>query len=262
ATAEVRERHDLVVEDHFGPADASVEARKASFAPLAEPAAPPLLSALAGSYNVYAFPLESPLWTTPAPPADARTLVANPDDPTASPFGWHDTDGVPGPEFTITRGNNVEAYTDVDNNNVPDPGSSPDGGGGLVFNFPLDLTQDPSTYRPAAVTNLFYWNNIIHDVMYQYGFDEPAGNFQVNNYGNGGLGGDDVRAEAQDGSGLNNANFGTPVDGFRPRMQMFVWTHPLPNIVTVAPPSSAAGNYAASGAVFGPSFVATGPMNG
>ena len=47
-------------------------------------------------------------------------------------------------------------------------------------------TQAPSTYRPAAVTNLFYWNNIIHDVQYQYGFDEAAGNFQVNNYGRGG----------------------------------------------------------------------------
>ena len=63
------------------------------------------------------------------------------------------------------------------------------------------------------MTNLFYWNNIIHDVQYQYGFDEAAGNFQVNNYGRGGLGNDSVRAEAQDGAGTNNANFGTPPDG-------------------------------------------------
>ena len=51
------------------------------------------------------------------------------------------------------------------------------------------------------MTNLFYWNNIMHDVTYAYGFNEAAGNFQVNNYGKGGLGNDDVRAEAQDGSG-------------------------------------------------------------
>ena len=63
------------------------------------------------------------------------------------------------------------------------------------------------------MTNLFYWNNVIHDVTHNYGFDEASGNFQVNNYGNGGLGNDDVRAEAQDGSGRNNANFGTDVDG-------------------------------------------------
>jgi len=79
------------------------------------------------------------------------------------------------------------------------------------------------------VTNLFYLNNFIHDVQYQYGFDEAGGNFQVNNYGRGGLGNDSVQAEAQDGAGTNNANFGTPPDGQRPRMQMFIWTSPNPD---------------------------------
>ncbi|WP_262988424.1 M36 family metallopeptidase, partial [Enterococcus faecium] len=88
---------------------------------------------------------------------------------------------------------------DIDADNVADPGSDPDGGFALRFDFPLDLTLQPETYRPAAVTNLFYWNNIMHDVTHGYGFDEASGNFQVNNYGNGGLGNDDVRAEAQDG---------------------------------------------------------------
>ncbi|MGH2684919.1 MAG: M36 family metallopeptidase, partial [Actinomycetota bacterium] len=58
----------------------------------------------------------------------------------------------------------------------------------------------------------------------RYGFTEAAGNFQVNNYGRGGEGNDSVRAEAQDGSGTNNANFATPADGSRPRMQMYMWT--------------------------------------
>jgi len=185
---------------------------------------------LVGTYNVYAMPVHSPIYTTPLPPADARSSIADPDHAPASPFGWHDTNGVAGAEFTTTQGNNVHAYTDVDANNTPDPGSSPDGGAGLVFNFPLDLTQAPSTYRPAAVTNLFYWNNIIHDVYYTYGFTEAAGNFQVNNYGNGGLGNDYVRAEAQDGSGTNNANFSTPPDGQLPRMQMFIGTNPTPDV--------------------------------
>jgi extracellular elastinolytic metalloproteinase len=147
----------------------------------------------------------------------------------ASPFGWHDTNGVAGAESTLTQGNNVQAYTDIDANNTPDANSSPNGGTALVFNFPLDLTQAPSAYRPAAVANLFYLNNVIHDIQYQYGFDEVAGNFQVNNYGRGGLGNDSVMAEAQDGSGTNNANFGTPRDGQRPRMQMFTWTNPTPD---------------------------------
>ena len=60
-------------------------------------------------------------------------------------------------------------------------------------------------------------NNLLHDVHYHYGFDEAAGNFQVNNYGHGGLGGDPVQADAQDGSGINNANFATPARRLRRR---------------------------------------------
>jgi extracellular elastinolytic metalloproteinase len=120
-----------------------------------------------GSYNVFAIPKENPN-------IGPRTLEVDPAVAPASPFDWHDTNGVPGAEFTITRGNNAFAYTDIDANNRPDPGGSPGGGAGLVFNFPLDLTQAPEIYRPAAVTNLFYWNNVIHDVFYGYGFDEPA----------------------------------------------------------------------------------------
>lgn len=184
---------------------------------------------VADQYRVYPQPVESPNHTSPLPPSDGRTLVVNPANSTASPFGWHDTNGSTGAEFTTTEGNNVHAYTDTDNNNSPDSGSSPSGGAALNFDFAINLSGAPSTYRPSAVTNLFYWNNIIHDVQYQYGFDEAAGNFQVNNYGRGGSGNDSVRAEAQDGGGTNNANFFTPADGSRPRMQMYIWTSPNPD---------------------------------
>ncbi|MFZ2169161.1 MAG: M36 family metallopeptidase [Methylococcaceae bacterium] len=179
-------------------------------------------------YRVYARPAESPNHTAPLPPADGRILVTNSANAAASPFGWHDTNGSAGAEFTMTRGNNVHAYTDTDSNNAPDAGSSPDGGTALSFDFPINLNSVPSNYRNAAVANLFYWNNIIHDVQYQYGFDEAAGNFQTNNYGKGGLGNDAVQAEAQDGSGTNNANFMTPADGTAPRMQMFLWDSSSP----------------------------------
>ncbi len=179
-------------------------------------------------YRVYARPAESPNHVSPQPPSDGRTLENNPANATASPFGWHDTNGSAGAEFTTTRGNNVYAYTDTDANNTPDAGSDPNGGNTLNFNFPVNLNSAPDSYKNAAVTNLFYWNNIIHDVQYQYGFDEAAGNFQTNNYGKGGLGGDAVRAEAQDGSGTNNANFMTPGDGSAPRMQMYLWNRSSP----------------------------------
>lgn len=144
----------------------------------------------------------------------------------ASPYGWHDTNGATGAEYTTTRGNNVRAVEDADNNNTPGYGPT---SATLDFDYPLNLTLAPSTYLDAAITNLFYWNNIIHDVWYQYGFDEPAGNFQSNNYGRGGAGNDFVNADAQDGSGTNNANFGTPPDGSSPRMQMFRWTYTTPD---------------------------------
>ena len=172
------------------------------------------------SYNVYAMPIESPSHGN-------RSIVTDPANTTASPFGWHDTNGSAGAEFTITRGNNVWAQEDRNGNNGT--GFSPNGGASLDFNFPINLGQAPSTYDDAAITNLFYWNNIVHDVFYQYGFNEASGNFQENNYGNGGAGSDSVNADAQDGSGSNNANFSTPGDGGNPRMQMFLWTSPNPD---------------------------------
>jgi len=94
----------------------------------------------------------------------------------------------------------------------------------LDFVFKIDFAADPKEYINASTTNLFVWNNLIHDVFYEYGFDEVSGNFQENNLDKGGLGKDAVQANCQDGSGYNNANFFTPVDGQRPRMRMYVWT--------------------------------------
>lgn len=141
---------------------------------------------------------------------------------TASPNGWIN-DGS-----TLTSGNNADAYTDSNADNVADLPRT-QGTAARVFDFPLDLNQEPSTYKNAAVTQLFYWTNFAHDRLYELGFTEAAGNFQVNNFGRGGAGNDPVNAEAQDGSGTNNANFSSPVDGGRGRMQMFLWTSPNPD---------------------------------
>ena len=255
ATGELVASYDNVVHDDPA-ATAAATASEATSQALADPfpesRAPETVDE-GSSYLVYPIPLESPL-------DGDRRLVESPADALASPFGWHDTDGVLGPEFTRTQGNNAHAYTDrIAPANVPDPGSDPDGGPGLDFVFPLDLTLDPFDYADAAVTNLFYWCNVVHDVLYRHGFTEVAGNYQVNNYGRGGVGGDHVRCEAQDGAGTNNANFASGgADGGLPRMQMFLWTATLQNRVTVDAPSSAAGSYRASGAAFGPATTLAG----
>jgi len=188
------------------------------------------------TYNVFALPLESPIHGN-------RSIVTNPADPAASPYGWLDLDGAAGAENTFTRGNNVWAFNDSANDNTPSAAESADGGASLNFDFPFDPNAEPQVNAQAAVVNLFYMNNVIHDVFYRFGFDEPSGNFQVNNYGNGGLGNDEVYAQALDGSGTNNANFSTPADGSNGRMQMFVWDRAGGKIVNVNGPGAVIGNY-------------------
>lgn len=181
------------------------------------------------SYRVFEQPVESPNHSPSPPPADGRTLVVDPQDSTASPLGWHD-DGTTG--FTTPQGNNVHAFDDLDGNNAP-PAVEPDCGAGLDcdFDFPIDFAvDDPTAYTSASVTNLFYWANIMHDVQYQYGFDEEAGNFQANNFGNGGVGGDAVMAFGQKSGAPcpNNAFFGTGPDGNPGQMIMCLWTSSSP----------------------------------
>ena len=178
-----------------------------------------------GRYNVLDIPNSDPVDGT-------RTIEVDPADAVASRFGWHDTNGIAGAEFTDTRGNNVFAEEDLAGDLGTTAGARPNGGASLTFDFPVNFTQAPTTYTPAATTNLFYLNNILHDVHYQYGFTEAAGNFQFNNYGLGGLAADPVNAYSQvfgNIGALDNAFMATPPDGLRPNMIMglFDFTNPF-----------------------------------
>jgi extracellular elastinolytic metalloproteinase len=46
----------------------------------------------------------------------------------------------------------------------------------------------PSSFVDASVVQLFYTANTYHDLLYLLGFTEKAGNFEVNNNGQGGSG--------------------------------------------------------------------------
>ena len=105
--------------------------------------------------------------------------------------------------------------------------------------------------------NLIYLNNVVHDILYGFGFNEAAGNFQLDNFGQGGSGSDEVLAEAQDGGGLDNANFATPTDGKNPRMQMYLWNGAGPTH-EVKINSPVVKSYGAKGAQFGPAMTTTG----
>jgi len=97
-------------------------------------------------------------------------------------------------------------------------GQTATGAGNGTSTGPTDI------FRRGAVTHLFYITNWYHDRTFALGFDEASGNFQQTNFSGMGVGGDRVLADAQDGSGTNNANFATPPDGVSGRMQMFRFT--------------------------------------
>lgn len=142
-----------------------------------------------------------------------------------SPNGWID-DGV-----NETLGNNVDAHLDLDADDVADF-PRPEGTSFRNFDFLPDLNAAPTerVFQSAAVTQIFYLSNRFHDRMYALGFDEAAGNFQQMNFTALGVGGDRIEADGQDGSGTNNANFGTGgMDGTPGRMQMYVFTGPTPD---------------------------------
>lgn len=157
---------------------------------------------------------------------------------------------------TTTSGNNANAYldrNDDDANNEYQP-TAADTHFDYAWTDAWRTTADVDslaaldTDRDAAITQLFYYTNDMHDWLYGHGFDEASGNFQVDNFGRGGSGNDPVLAEAQDGWDLgcvddkgtpapgddeavrclNNANFGTPADGSSPRMQMYMWAPSRP----------------------------------
>lgn len=206
------------------------------------------------SYNVFPLPIEAPTF-------GSRSIITNPWLLNASPEGWH-SDGTN--HYTITRGNNVFAYEDAAGTALTAPdyltGAPADGGAARNFNFPFDINETPLNNRNAAITNLFYLNNKIHDVFYQFGFTETGRNFQQNNFGNGAVGTDDdsVYAEAQDGSGLNNANFSSPPEGYNGKMQMYLWS-PVGRVFYYNAPSAAVSRTPGAGtAQFGNPL----PMNG
>lgn len=265
----ILEKKDMVISCNFGPrhgehSHASMNFSNAVFTGNASTA---LLTPGTTNYRVIPWNYESPNHT-------ARQLITNPETTVAlapltnapSPNGWHNagtTVGATLPVFNVTRGNNVWAKDDVNSDNLL--GSNPTGTGSypnLTFDFTYPGTGvAASTYLPAAITNLFYMNNIMHDLWYQYGFDEANKNFQTANYGRGGVGNDAVVAEAQDGAQLatpnvNNANFYTPADGVAsPRMQMYLWDiGPTPTL-TINAPASVAGTYAIRDNSFNPGHV-------
>ncbi|HMU32224.1 MAG TPA: M36 family metallopeptidase [Pyrinomonadaceae bacterium] len=208
------------------------------------------------TYSVYTNPnammnvADNPFPMTPGPTspngvqgtAISRTTISSIGNEAPYQFnnnGWI-TDGG-----TVTDGNAIQAGLDrdgVDGVDTNSEASSASRNFSYAFSpfdpntnsgdapVPSPQTYPGSAYQQGSVTQLFYITNWYHDELYRLGFTEQARNFQQDNFGRGGVGNDRVRGEGQDTSGTNNANFSTPADGGRGRMQMYLWSGPNPDI--------------------------------
>ncbi|KAJ1329952.1 hypothetical protein BSLG_010757 [Batrachochytrium salamandrivorans] len=143
------------------------------------------------------------------------SMVSNPELRGSSPNGW--TAG------RATGGNNVITLT-------PSGRTTPATRNG-VFDTQFNSRRAPGTDAniAAAAVNLFYISNMMHDITYQYGFTERAGNFQTNNFGKGGRGNDAVVINVLNPSDVNNADFLTPPDGRPGVMNMYRFNYPPPS---------------------------------
>lgn len=221
------------------------------------------------TYNVFANPnamapvADSPNPFTPGPPSPllgtqgprgARTLVTRVGN--EPPYGFNNNGWITDGDNT-TDGNAVEAGIDREQPNGVDPNGKPVPTVHRVFDYPFnpanpsgvpDIGEPPlppgtpvatcappggappmTDFQKAVATQLFYIVNLFHDEAYRLGFVEAAFNFQHDNFGRGGTGGDRISAEAQECTGSNGGNFSTAADGNRGRMQLYIWTIPEPD---------------------------------
>ena len=229
-----------------------------------------LAPAVDHQYSVLALPAESPIDLS-ATNTQTMVSVLSAGDAVASPYGWNKTSGG---EFQDTKGNNVYSFYDAS----PGPlGGAPSGvapastigvNGASTWDYAWDLSKEPEFNSPgtpnnpfpnrsAAIVNLFYMNNMMHDIFYGFGFNEANRNFQeVNNFAEdpaigdrGGLANDGLLAQAQDGGGTNNANMLTLADGVNGQMQMYLWTAAIPGDIVYIDQNSYDSNYNVSGGV-------------
>jgi extracellular elastinolytic metalloproteinase len=195
------------------------------------------------TYNVFK-------WGINDPSEGNRSIETEYNDKLASPLGWHSLPIANDPysgdtrfayssslrNTTVTWGNNVFAHENWDGRNSYIENYRPDGGESLEFDYVYnpkfvpggDALEEARKYINTTITQLFYTTNMVHDLYYRYGFDEASGNFQQHNFGRGGEENDGVIANAQDGSGFNNANFMTPPDGQNGRCRMYIWKTATP----------------------------------
>jgi extracellular elastinolytic metalloproteinase len=91
---------------------------------------------------------------------------------------------------------------------------------GQVQNGVVTFNPANDTGADQQVLNIFFYNCSMHDFFYLLGFREGDGNFQQNNFGRGGFGGDSVDARSHPAAVFGTANMSRSVDGQSSIMNM------------------------------------------
>lgn len=179
-------------------------------------------------------PMDSPQPVTPGPnepsssgenepPYSSQFVVFPWVSSIASPLGWLGESSL--------SGNNVKLYRDWDSNNIADAEFEdvrPDEFGNYLYQINFDEALTTLENLKATHVQAAYTANWFHDRLYEAGFTEAFSNFQVDNFGRGGVGGDPIEIVTQQGYLLDQFNIaffsGIPIDGFFGRIKLGLFT--------------------------------------
>jgi extracellular elastinolytic metalloproteinase len=140
-----------------------------------------------------------------------KTII-DPHLPDSSPTGWHTVFGARSMQI---MDNNAIAKMQTDDSTPQCPTSATNN-----YDFIYYPDSMPIQNAGLAVTNAFYVTNMMHDIFYRYGFNEQAGNFQMDNFGKGGFEGDPIEVFVQSSDVQNNAFFTSPPDGQKGKLYL------------------------------------------
>ncbi|KAH6595463.1 hypothetical protein BASA50_005815 [Batrachochytrium salamandrivorans] len=148
-------------------------------------------------------------------PYDGFSTVVDPENLQSSPYGW--TEG-----YKLKGNNALVKFKRGKKLKTTAMG---------MFDGAFDPTLPPQTPKNlvTGAINAFYAANMVHDVLYPYGFNEPAGNFQKDNFKRSGMGGDPVIINLQSSKEKNHVSFDTPPDGQPGVLNLHISTTTNPN---------------------------------
>ncbi|MBF0418335.1 MAG: M36 family metallopeptidase, partial [Magnetococcales bacterium] len=168
-------------------------------------------------------PTGTPVTPPYLPEAVAQNLITQQNGPISTADPWLPDNA------TTTSGNNVDVQASVSSTalnsslvNKRAPITSPG-----LFDHRFNASQTPlanPSQLNASLVQLFFTINFLHDLFYDQGFNESAGNGQANNYGRGGLGSDPILVTLSDATtDRDNASMATDADGASPTLVVGIW---------------------------------------